>query len=196
METEQINLGRRRFLLTLTSILTSIGAIFALIPFIGAWLPSVRARAMGEPIEVDVSHLAPGEILTVQWRGKPVWVLRRTQDMLETLQQHDNLLRDPDSVVDQQPPYADNPYRSIKPNYLVLVGLCTHLGCVPLFKPVPKTEGTDWPGGFYCPCHGSKFDLAGRVFKGVPAPINLLVPPYYFQSENVIVIGESSHGAG
>ncbi|KTD25532.1 ubiquinol--cytochrome c reductase, iron-sulfur subunit [Legionella maceachernii] len=139
---------------------------------------------------VDLSKLEPGQQVTVEWRGKPVWIIRRTKEMLAQINGHDAQLRDPESLVEQQPSYAKNQYRSINPEYLVLVGICTHLGCSPKYTPTKNELGSHWPGGFYCPCHGSTFDLAGRVFKGVPAPINLEVPPYQFISENVIVIGQ------
>ena len=183
------NPGRRQFLIRATTLLGVIAAFFASIPFISSWFPSARAKALGGPIEVDLAPLKPGDLITVIWQGKPIWVLRRTQAMLENLTHHNQLLRDPDSTVDQQPVYADNVYRSINPEYLVLVAICTHLGCVPNFKPQLGEISPDWPGGFYCPCHGSMFDLSGRVFKNVPAPINLEVPPYYFTKHNSIVIG-------
>lgn len=182
---------RRRFLLTSTCILGGIGAVCALSPFVASWLPSAAAEAGGAPVEVDLSRLNPGEQAIVEWRGKPVWIIRRTKDMLQHLANNDiSQLRDPDSLVDQQPEYAQNKYRSINPEYLVLVGICTHLGCSPKYKPELHELGPDWPGGFFCPCHGSTFDLAGRVFKGVPAPINLEVPPYYFVNEQTLIIGE------
>ena len=181
---------RRRFLLTTTTVLGGVGALCALTPFVASWMPSARAQAEGAPVQVDLSKMEPGQQVTVAWRGKPVWIIRRTPDMLKHLDEDRARLRDPDSLVAQQPSYAQNKYRSLKPDYLVLVGICTHLGCSPKYKPFEKELGPDWPGGFYCPCHGSTFDLAGRVFKGVPAPINLEVPPYRFISEDVIVIGE------
>lgn len=181
---------RRRFLVAVTTFVASIGAFFAAIPFISSWLPSAQAKAAGAPLEVDISHLAPGDLMTVEWRGKPIWIVRRTQEMLTHLNDHNSSLRDPNSLVDQQPVFADNIYRSIKPEYLVLVGICTHLGCSPTFKPKLAELSPTWPGGFYCPCHGSTFDLSGRVFKDVPAPTNLVVPPYRFLGDNRIIIGE------
>lgn len=181
---------RRKFLLTTTGILGGVGVACALTPFVSSWLPSAKAQAAGAPVEVDLSHLEPGQQATVEWRGRPVWIIRRTPEMLEHLSTHNAQLRDPDSLVEQQPDYAKNEFRSIKPQYLVLIGICTHLGCSPKYTPLEKTLGPDWPGGFFCPCHGSTFDLAGRVFKGVPAPINLEVPPHRFISEHRIVIGE------
>lgn len=187
---EPVDKQRRHFLVTTTGVLGGVGALCALTPFISSWMPSAKARAAGAPVEVDISKLEPGQQATVEWRGKPVWIIRRTKDMLEHLDDVEDKLRDPNSLVPQQPDYAQNQFRSIKPEYLVLVGICTHLGCSPKYKPYEKELGPEWPGGFYCPCHGSSFDLAGRVFKGVPAPINLEVPPYRFINEHVIVIGE------
>lgn len=180
---------KRHFLLTATGIIGGVGVACALTPFIASWLPSAKAEAAGAPVEVDLSKLEPGQQATVEWRGKPVWIIRRTKAMLANLAQHDGELRDPASLVEQQPLYAKNPYRSINPEYLVLVGVCTHLGCSPKYTPEMHELGPQWVGGFFCPCHGSTFDLAGRVFKGVPAPINLEVPPYRFINEHVIVIG-------
>lgn len=194
-DNDTIDEQRRRFLLATTGVLGGIGAACALKPFISSWLPSAKAQAAGAPVTVDLSKLEPGQQVTVEWRGKPVWIIRRTKEMLAQLSGHDAQLRDPNSFVEQQPSYAKNQYRSINPEYLVLVGICTHLGCSPKYTPVKNELGPHWPGGFYCPCHGSIFDLAGRVFKGVPAPINLEVPPYRYISENVIVIGEEQgHG--
>ncbi|WP_370569076.1 ubiquinol-cytochrome c reductase iron-sulfur subunit [Legionella sp. PL877] len=187
---EAIDEQRRKFLLATTGVLGGVGVACALTPFISSWLPSAKAQAAGAPVQVDLSKMEPGQQVTVEWRGKPVWIIRRTQEMLQHLSDYDDQLRDPQSLVEQQPVYAQNKYRSINPEYLVLVGICTHLGCSPKYTPEENELGPDWPGGFYCPCHGSTFDLAGRVFKGVPAPINLEVPPHYFLSEQVIVIGE------
>lgn len=187
---ESVDDERRQFLLTSTSVLGGVGAMCALTPFVASWMPSAKAQAAGAPVEVDLSKLEPGQQVTVEWRGKPVWIIRRTTEMIEHLEDHDNLLRDPESVVEQQPEYAQNEHRSIKPEYLVLIGICTHLGCIPKYKPYEDELKPGWPGGFYCPCHGSSFDLAGRVFKNVPAPINLAVPPYRFVSDKVIIIGE------
>ncbi len=187
---ESIDEDRRQFLLTTTGVLGGVGALCALTPFVASWMPSAKAQAAGAPVEVDLGKLEAGQQITVEWRGKPVWIIRRTEDMLKHLDDIKEKLRDPDSLVEQQPVYAQNKFRSIKPEYLVLVGICTHLGCAPKYKPYEKELGPDWPGGFYCPCHGSSFDLAGRVFKSVPAPINLEVPPYRFVSEHVILIGE------
>lgn len=187
---DEVDEQRRRFLLTATEVLGGVGALCALTPFVASWMPSAKARAAGAPVEVDLSKLEPGQQVTVEWRGKPVWIIRRTPDMLEHLDDVESRLRDPKSLTEQQPEYAQNQHRSINPEFLVLIGICTHLGCVPKYRPNEDELGPEWPGGFYCPCHGSSFDLAGRVFKGVPAPINLQVPPYRFVSENKIIIGE------
>lgn len=190
---DQLDEERRRFLLTTTCVIGGVGAACALTPFISSWLPSSKAQAAGAPVKVDVSKMEPGEQAIIEWRGKPVWIIKRTKDMLHQLQKEDeSQLRDPDSLVDQQPEYAQNQYRSINPEFLVLIGICTHLGCSPKYKPNLGELGPDWPGGFFCPCHGSMFDLSGRVFKGVPAPINLEVPPYHFLDEHTIVIGEDA----
>lgn len=187
---QTIDEERRRFLLASTGVLGGVGVACALTPFVASWLPSAKAEALGAPVEVDLSRLEPGKQITVEWRGKPVWIIRRTKEMLKHLSDHQTLLRDPQSLVEQQPDYAQNEYRSINPEYLVLVGICTHLGCSPKYIPTEHELGNAWPGGFYCPCHGSKFDLSGRVFKGVPAPINLEVPPYRFVNKHTLIIGE------
>lgn len=195
MSDDKIDTGRRRFLTAATSVIGGIGVAYAAVPFIASWLPSTRAQALGAPVKVDISKLEPGAQLSIEWRGQPVWVINRTKAMLDKLPQLDKLLRDPESKEDQQPPYATNEYRSIKPEYLVLIGLCTHLGCVPMYRPDVGSIEPTWPGGFFCPCHGSKFDLAGRVFKGVPAPLNLKVPPYRYDSDTVILVGENQKAA-
>ena len=169
----------------------SAGLVATAWPFASSWLPSEKTQAAGAPVQVNVDKLEYGQKITVEWRGKPVWIIRRAQAILDSLKTHINELRDPDSLVDQQPAYAKNPHRSIYPEFLVLVGICTHLGCVPGYQPTKGGAlGPSWQGGFFCPCHGSTFDLAGRVFQGVPAPINLEVPPYRFLSEKVILVGE------
>lgn len=195
MSDERIDSSRRRFLTGATSVIGGIGVLYAATPFVGAWFPSAKAQALGAPVKVDISKLAPGAQLTVEWRGQPVWVVRRTESIVDGLKKLDNLLRDPNSIEEQQPTYVNPEYRSIKPEYLVLVGLCTHLGCVPMYKPEVGSVDPSWQGGFFCPCHGSKFDLAGRVFKGVPAPTNLVVPPYRFEGDAVVVIGEDEKAA-
>ncbi len=193
---QEINVERRRFLTTLTSVVGGVGAACAAVPFIGSWLPSAKAQAMGAPIEVDISKLESGQQLTVEWRGQPIWIINRTEESVKKLPSLDSLLRDPNSDdTEQQPSYAKNIHRSIKDKYLVLVGLCTHLGCVPTYRPDIGGVEPNWPGGFFCPCHGSKFDLAGRVFKGVPAPVNLLVPPYKFISDTILLIGQDEKAA-
>jgi ubiquinol-cytochrome c reductase iron-sulfur subunit len=190
---------RRRRLLAITTGLGVVGGVFAATPFVQSMLPSARARAAGAPVEVDLSRIEPGQLLTVEWRGKPVWVLRRTPEMLASLEQVTPLLADPDSTVEtQQPEYARNEYRSIRPEILVLVGICTHLGCSPDKRLEPGAEsglGAEWPGGFFCPCHGSKFDLAGRVYRNVPAPTNMVVPPHVYLSDTRLLVGEDSNGA-
>lgn len=167
------------------------------VPLVMSMLPSARAKAAGAPVEVDIGKIEPGMLLTVEWRGKPVWVVNRTKAMLDQLPKNDPLLVDPNSEVPQQPPYCKNPTRSIKPEYLVAIGICTHLGCSPTYrKDVGAADlGADWPGGFFCPCHGSRFDLAARVFKGVPAPTNLVIPPHQYLSAARIQIGVDAKGA-
>jgi ubiquinol-cytochrome c reductase iron-sulfur subunit len=192
MSTDEVDEERRRFLLTATTVMGGVGLAAASVPFISAWLPSAQAEAAGAPVEVDLRPIEPGQQLTVEWRGKPVWIIRRTQEMLTRLQEHAERLRDPASDVDQQPDYAKNIYRSIKPEYLVLVGICTHLGCAPAYRPNLAELGPQWPGGFFCPCHGSTFDLSGRVYRGVPAPINLQVPPYKYLNDYTILIGKDA----
>lgn len=186
-----VELQRRKFLLASTAGVGGIGLVATAIPFVESMQPSERARAAGAPAEVDVGRIAPGALLTVEWRGKPVWILHRTPAMIASLRGHDAMLVDPASKAGQQPDYAQNPARSIRPDYLVLVAICTHLGCIPAFRPEPGAPdlGADWPGGFYCPCHGSRFDLAGRVFRNVPAPRNLEVPPHVYHGDK-LVIGE------
>ncbi|MFL6673886.1 MAG: ubiquinol-cytochrome c reductase iron-sulfur subunit [Massilia sp.] len=181
--------ARRKFLLVSTAGVGAVGLVAAAIPFVESMSPSERARAAGAPTEVDFSKIAPGALSTVDWRGKPIWVLHRTPEMLANLGKHDALLADPFSKVEQQPDYAKNPTRSRRPEFLVVTAVCTHLGCIPVFRPEPGAPdlGADWPGGFYCPCHGSKYDLAGRVFLNVPAPINLEVPPYAFQGDKLVI---------
>jgi ubiquinol-cytochrome c reductase iron-sulfur subunit len=180
-----IDKQRRHFLWLTTKLLTGIGAFYALKPFISSWLPSARVNAESASTHVDISQLMPGQQMTVMWRGKPIWIVYRTPAILAQLRQPNSKLRDPNSYVEQQPPYAKNYYRSINPRFLVLIGVCTHLGCIPIYKPTNGQKASY----FHCPCHGSNFDLAGRVFKGAPAPINLAVPPHRFITETVIIIG-------
>ncbi|MEJ2175672.1 MAG: ubiquinol-cytochrome c reductase iron-sulfur subunit [bacterium] len=189
--------AKRRNLIVATTVVGGAASAGAAIPFVASWFPSERAKAAGAPIEVDISRLAPGELGIFEWRGKPVWVFRRDKEMLESIKQTDPRVSDPQSEVPQQPPYAKNEYRSIKEEVMVVVGVCTHLGCSPKEKTADaKAEmGADWLGGFYCPCHGSKFDFAGRVYKGAPAPTNLEVPPHMYLSDNKILIGDDKKGA-
>ncbi len=184
----------RRHWIAATSAAGGVGIAATCVPFIASMAPSERARALGAPVEVDVSAIKPGKLQTVEWRGKPVWVLHRTVEMSEALRKHDELLSDPNSTREQQPDYARNDLRSIKPEFTVLIAICTHPGCIPMFRPQPGAAdiGASWPGGFYCPCHGSKFDLAARVFKNVPAPSNLEVPPHHYPSESRLLIGTGS----
>jgi len=173
-------------------VVGAVGTGFLLVPFISSMQPSAKARAAGAPVRADISKLEPGQMIRVKWRGKPVWVVKRTPEMLETLPTLNDNLRDPQSGVSEQPEYAQNEYRSIKPEVLVLIGICTHLGCSPTYRPdvSPADLGPDWKGGFFCPCHGSRFDIAGRVYAGVPAPTNLPVPPHRYLSDDEILIGD------
>ena len=183
---------KKRRLLQLAGALGAVGAVGGAAPFASSLYPSRSARLKGQPVEVDLSAMKTGEQKTVMWRGKPIWIIKRDENILAKLSDNDNLLRDPASKVAQQPNYAQNPYRSIHPEFLVLIGVCTHLGCAPTYRPEKGAVDESWPGGFFCSCHGSKFDLAGRVFDGVPAPTNLEVPPHHFKSDNVLIIGSES----
>jgi ubiquinol-cytochrome c reductase iron-sulfur subunit len=190
--TESSGVSRRHFLTAATAVTAGAGAAATAVPFVSSFKPSARAQALGAPVERDISRLQPGEIVRVEWRGKAIFVVRRTEEMLARLSELDDMLADPESEeTEQQPEYAANEFRSIRPEYLVVEGVCTHLGCAPVarFEVAAADLGADWPGGFFCPCHGSKFDLAGRVFKSVPAPTNLKVPPYRFVNETTILIG-------
>ncbi|MDG6777435.1 ubiquinol-cytochrome c reductase iron-sulfur subunit [Thiomicrorhabdus sp. zzn3] len=193
-----VDLQRRKILTGATGVVGAAGATFLAVPFVSSWQPSEKAKAAGAPVDVDVSKLQPGQMLTVSWRGKPVWVVRRTPEMLERLESLDKQLRDPASQESIQPSYCQNPSRAINKEYLVVVGICTHLGCAPLYRPAIGSPdvGADWQGGFFCPCHGSRFDLAGRVFQSVPAPTNLEIPPHHFKTANVIRIGEDPQKEG
>jgi len=191
-----VDAGRRRFLTASVTVVGGAAAVGTVVPFVAAWQPSERARAIGAPIEVDISKLEPGGMVTAKWRGQPVWIVNRTPEILEALPGIDDRLRDPESTQDQQPDYARNEVRSIKPEILVLIGICTHLGCSPSYiKQDEAPLGTGWPGGFFCPCHGSKFDYAGRVYAGVPAPTNLVVPPHQYVSDTRILIGADGGSA-
>ncbi len=190
---QQINQGRRKFLVLATTAAAGAAGAVVAATFASSWLPSERAKALGAPVEVDISKLEPGQQITVEWQGKPVWVVNRTAQQIKELPSLDNELADPKSeTATQQPAYCQNALRSIKPEYIVLVGICTHLGCSPAYRPdvAAADLGATWKGGFYCPCHGSKFDLAGRVYKGVPAPTNLPVPEYVYLDDTTIRIGE------
>jgi ubiquinol-cytochrome c reductase iron-sulfur subunit len=187
---DEVDNERRCFLKRATVTVGGIGLAATSIPFVSYWLPSKDIEAAGQPIIVDLTALKPAQQLTVMWRGKPIWVIRRTPEMLASLPKLTSQLRDPDSLEDQQPPYAKNIYRAIKPEFFIAVGICTHLGCIPTYRPDVGSINPEWLGGFYCPCHGSLYDLAGRVYKGVPAPKNLEIPPYGYQDDNHIIIGE------
>ncbi|MDT8370629.1 MAG: ubiquinol-cytochrome c reductase iron-sulfur subunit [Gammaproteobacteria bacterium] len=192
-----VDTGKRRFLTAAASVVGGAGVAAVAAPFVTSMLPSAKAQAAGAPVEVDISKLDLGQIITVEWRGKPVWVLNRSSESLSILPKLTDTLADPNSDVAQQPDYCKNESRSIRDNILVLVGICTHLGCSPTYRPdlAPADLGPEWKGGFFCPCHGSKYDLSGRVYKNMPAPKNLVVPPYHFLGDNRIVIGEDAQGA-
>jgi ubiquinol-cytochrome c reductase iron-sulfur subunit len=196
MSVDGIDINRRRFLTTTASVVGGAGAVATTIPFISTLSPSAKSKAIGAPIQVDISDLEPGELKIVLWQGKPVWILRRDTASLDGIRSLDSEVSDPASEEEQQPEYARNEYRSVKSEYLIVIGLCTHLGCSPTFvhagDGASHNLGNSWKGGFFCPCHGSLFDLAGRVFKGVPAPTNLVVPPHMYLSETNILIGDDS----
>lgn len=192
------NPGRRKMLVAASTAATAVGAGFVAVPFLASWLPSERAKAIGAPVEVDISKLEDGALQTTLWQGNVVYVLKRTKEMLESLPQLKDQLRDPDSNESAQPEYAKNEARALRPEVSVMLGICTHLGCAPKLE--SREAGRDsrgdsaWLGGFFCPCHGSKFDYAGRVYKGVPAPVNLIVPPYKFLNDNLVLVGDDSEG--
>ena len=198
MNHSEVDLKRRRLLVFATSVAGGIAAAATAVPFVASMMPSQRAKAAGAPVEVDISKVEPGMLLAVEWRGKPVWVVNRTPEMMARLDEHDAILQDPNSEQPQQPPYCKNETRSIDKNpVLIAVGICTHLGCSPTYrKEVGAADlgGADWPGGFFCPCHGSKFDLAARVFKDVPAPLNLEIPPHKYLSKTLVLIGQDDSG--
>ncbi len=194
----EVDHNRRRFLTVATSAVAVGGAVGIAVPFLGSWNPSAKAKAAGAPVKADISKLEPGQMVVVEWRGKPVYVVNRTAEMLENLASVDGFLKDPDSAISTQPAYISGVERSIRPELLVVEGLCTHLGCAPKYRPevgAADLGGDAWMGGFFCPCHGSKFDLSGRVYSGVPASTNLVVPPYSFESQNVVVIGVDAEAA-
>ena len=197
MKKEGVDKSKRQFLTSALTVVGAVGAGYLAVPFLAQMQPSVKAMAAGAPVEVDISKMEPGQLLRVAWRGKPVWILNRTPEVLQTLKMLDSELSDPLSEESIQPPYTKNPVRAIKPEIFVAIGLCTHLGCSPTYRPeiAPADLGEKWKGGFFCPCHGSWFDLAGRVYRGVPAPTNLEIPPYRFVNDTLIIIGESTNEA-
>ena len=196
MKNDGINSERRRFLTTTASVVGGAGALATSVPFVSTLTPSAKAKAIGAPVEVDIGDLEIGERKIVKWRGKPVWILRRDAAVIDALNELDEEVKDPASKAEQQPFYARNEYRSQRAEYLIVLGICTHLGCSPVYARKRDWEahqlGADWKGGFFCPCHGSRFDLAGRVFKGVPAPANLVVPPHQYLSDTRVLIGDDS----
>lgn len=192
MSGQEIDLKKRRFLTQATSVVGAVGVGFVAWPFLSTWSPSAAAKAAGAPVDVDISKLEPGQLVRVLWRKKPVWIFRRDDQIISDLKTLESDLADPNNEQQQQPEYAKNPTRSIKPEIAVIIGICTHLGCSPTYRPevgAADLGGDSWKGGFYCPCHGSKFDLAGRVYAGVPAPTNLVVPPYHFVNDSLIRVG-------
>jgi ubiquinol-cytochrome c reductase iron-sulfur subunit len=198
MSSDGVNSGRRKFLTAATSAVGVAGAVGIAVPFLGSWSPSEKAKAAGAPVKADIGKLEPGQMVVVEWRGKPVYVLHRTPEQLDGLATLNDQLKDPDSAISDQPAYIEGDARSLRPEILVIEGLCTHLGCAPKFRPevgAADLGGEGWIGGFFCPCHGSKFDLAGRVYSGVPASTNLVVPPYSFEGDSVLVIGVDSEAA-
>ncbi len=192
MNNEGVDLSKRQFLTSALTVVGAVGTGYLAVPFLSQMQPSARAMAAGAPIEIDISKIEPGQLIRVAWRGKPVWVLSRTPEVLEILEKETKKLADPDSSESEQPESSQNSLRSIKPEIFLAVGLCTHLGCSPTFRPeiAPNDLGDDWKGGFFCPCHGSGFDLAGRVYRSVPAPTNLVVPPYRYLTDTLIKVGE------
>jgi ubiquinol-cytochrome c reductase iron-sulfur subunit len=200
MANDEVHSGRRRFLTATTAVVGAVGVGFAAVPFVASWKPSARAQNAGAPVEVDIGKIdnEPGMRMIVQWRGKPVWIFKRSPEQIAALPALDSRLVDPKSDnPDQTPTFARNESRAIKPEIAVIVGICTHLGCSPGYYPEMQPQGFDaqWKGGFYCPCHQSRFDLAGRVFQGVPAPSNLAIPPYHFADATHVVIGVAPDGA-
>ena len=197
MSNDDVNHARRRFLTVATTGVGVVGAGFVVTPFVGSWNPSAKAKSAGAPVKANIGKIEPGQMATFEWQGKPVYVVRRTPDMVAGLANLAGVLQDPESLKSDQPAYCKNDHRSVRGDIFVVVGICTHLGCAPKYRPevAPEDLGKDWVGGFFCPCHGSKFDLAGRVLKNVPAPTNLAVPAYRFDGDAVIVIGEDPKGA-
>ena len=193
MTNQEINQERRRFLVLATAGAAGVGALGVAKPFVASFFPSEKAKAAGAAVEIDVSKIESGQMMTAEWQGKPIWVVNRTAQQLKDLKALDGAVSDPKSEVEQQPENCKNETRSIKPNIFVAIGICTHLGCSPTYRPdvAPADLGSAWKGGFFCPCHGSKFDMAGRVYKGVPAPTNLVVPPYKYLSDTTVLVGEA-----
>lgn len=191
MNNGDVSQGRRRFLIGATAAVGGVGVVGAAVPFVASWNPSAKAEAAGAPVTVNISKIEPGQQITVEWRGKPVWVVRRTQEILDNIEKLNDKVRDPQSEEPQQPEYAADLYRSVKPEFAVMVGICTHLGCVPTYRPevAPADLGDEWLGGFFCACHGSRYDLAGRVYFAQPAPLNLVVPPYRYDDDATLTIG-------
>jgi ubiquinol-cytochrome c reductase iron-sulfur subunit len=196
---EVVNEGRRRFLTVATSVVGAAGAVGFMVPFVGSWNPSAKAKAAGAPVTINLAKIAPGQMITEEWRGKPVYIIRRTQEALDGLKKVEDIISDPTSEKSTQPAYISGKEgRSLKPEFMIMLGVCTHLGCAPKFRPdvgAKDLGGESWQGGFFCPCHGSKFDLAGRVYKGVPAPLNLEVPPHQYVSDTVVIIGDDGGAA-
>ena len=198
MSNDGVNKTRRRVLVGASVVVGAVGGVYAAVPFVASWNPSARARAAGAPVKADISKLEPGQQMIVEWRGKPVWIVRRSAEALANLVALGDSLADPGSAKSKQPAYIPStPARALKGEIMVMVGICTHLGCSPTYRPevAPADLGADWKGGFYCPCHGSTFDLSGRVYKGKPAPINLEIPPHFYESDSVIRIGEDGGNA-
>jgi len=191
MSNDGVNAGRRRFLVAATSVVGAAGAAGAAIPFLGSWAPSARAKAAGAPVRVNIGKIEPGQQIVAEWRGQPVFVLHRTAEIMEGLKKIESSLADPESKQSEQPTYVDVEERSIKPELLIVLGVCTHLGCAPTFRPevAPADLGPEWVGGYFCACHGSRYDLAGRVYKSQPAPLNLPVPPHSYETDSIVVIG-------
>ena len=196
MPTDGVNKGRRRFLIASTSLVGATGVGFAAVPFIESWLPSAKAQAVGAPVRVNIGALEPGQVLKVLWRGQTIGILRRSKQVLDLLPGNDERLKDPESAESEQPSFADNEVRAMRAEYLVVNMICTHLGCVPQVVPEvgPQPWDDNWTGGFFCPCHKSRFDMAGRVYKGVPAPTNLRIPPYHFVDDQTLLIGINPEG--
>jgi len=197
MSNDGVNAGRRRFLVAATSVVGAAGAVGAAVPFVGSWFPSAKAKAAGAPVKVNIAKVEAGQQMVAEWRGQPVFIVRRTEEILGNLKKITGDLSDPESKASVQPAYVDPEVRSIKPEILILVGLCTHLGCSPLFRPevAPADLGPKWVGGYFCPCHGSRYALAGRVYKSQPAPLNLPVPPHSYESDDIIVVGVDQENA-